>query len=223
MSIIDKKILEELNRHNSINKYITEQEAVPGQPETPAIEPMGTEQPTAEVDPMLDTTATAEPEVIDVNQDDEVEKISDTGEVEDTLSDTGTEELDITDLVTTQKSMGEKQTEYFDMMFKQLEGLQTKLAEMDGLVQQLNSLEQKIEKYRPKTPEEKLELRSLDSGPYQQKLSDFFQDKQGDMEKTGKNEYVLTSDEVENIVPNEIKQSFDNYSPEPTDSKFRMS
>jgi hypothetical protein len=79
---------------------------------------------------------------------------------------------------------------------------------MDGLVQKLNDLETKIEKYREKTPEEKLELRSLDSGPYNQKLSDFFTDKMGDMEKSGKNEYVLTTDEVQNFSPNEIKKTF---------------
>ena len=88
--------------------------------------------------------------------------------------------------------------------------------------EKLNSMEEKIEKYRPKTPQEKLELRSLDSGPFHQKLSDFFQDKQDDMEKAGKNEYVLTSDEVEQIVPSDIKKSFDNYGVEPTQTSFKM-
>jgi hypothetical protein len=63
-----------------------------------------------------------------------------------------------------------------------------------------------LNKARPKTAQEKLELRSLDSGPFNQKLSSFFDDKQEDMEKSGKNEYVLTSDEVEQIVPSEIKK-----------------
>lgn len=214
---IDKKILEELQRHKSINKYIVEQEAAAADTEVTDTEV------TPESDPMLASTETMAPEVIDTTQDPEVEKIDSSGATIDTDSESGTEELDITALVDAQKSMGEKQVEYFEMMFKQLEGLQSKLAEMDNLVGQLNSLEQKIEKYRPKTPEEKLELRSLDSGPFQQKLSDFFQDKQSDMEKTGKNEYVLTSDEVENIVPNEIKQSFDDYGAEPTDTRFKMS
>jgi hypothetical protein len=75
----------------------------------------------------------------------------------------------------------------------------------------LNSLESKIEKYREKTPEEKLHLRSLDSYPYNQKLTDFFVDKQKDMDATGKNEYVLTDDEVESFQPNEIKKSFNTY------------
>jgi hypothetical protein len=67
---------------------------------------------------------------------------------------------------------------------------------------------------RPKTPEEKLELRSLDSGPFNQKLSQFFDDKMDDMEKSGKNEYVLTSDEVEEFSPSEIKGSFSEYDDE---------
>lgn len=224
MSSVDKKILEELKRHNSINKYITEQEA--------AAPDLGVElgdEPTADAgtdaaldqDPTIGDTPPAEPEVIDVNQDTEVEKISDTGEVEGS-DESSSEELDITDLVNSQKSIEEKQNQYFDSMFQQLNQLQSKLSEMDNLMTALNSLEQKVEKYRPKTPEEKLELRSLDSGPFQQKLSDFFADKQEDMEKTGKNEYVLTSDEVEQFTPSEIAKTFNDYGAEPTGSKFKM-
>jgi hypothetical protein len=75
----------------------------------------------------------------------------------------------------------------------------------------LNSIEAKIEKYREKTPQEKLELRSLDSGPFNQKLTDFFTDKSEDIEKTGKNEYVLTTDDVEDYSPSEIKNTFNDY------------
>ncbi len=85
---------------------------------------------------------------------------------------------------------------------------------MDNIVNKLNTLEAKIEKYRVKTPEEKLELRTLDSGPYNQKLSDFFIDKQEDIEKSGKNEYVLTKDEVEEFSPHEIKKTFRNFGDE---------
>jgi hypothetical protein len=75
----------------------------------------------------------------------------------------------------------------------------------------LNDLEMKVEKYREKTPQEKLELRSLDSGPFNQKLSDFFEDKEEDMEKSGKNEYILTQDEVEDYSPVDIKKTFRNF------------
>jgi hypothetical protein len=80
---------------------------------------------------------------------------------------------------------------------------------MDNIVNQLNNLETKIEKYRPKTPEEKLELRSLDSGPFKQKLSDFFIDKQKDMEESGKNEYVLTSDDIKDFSQTDVKILFE--------------
>lgn len=221
---IDKKILEELARHNKINKYINEQEGIePAAPEA-GLDAEAPELPTTtdspEMDPSLSGTESPAPEVIDVTQDDEVEKIDDQGQSSE--EDTSTEELDITDLVNSQKNVENKQSEYFDMLFKQLEGLQSKLGEMDNLVGQLNSIEEKLEKYRPKTPEEKLELRSLDSGPFKQKLSDFFQDKQDEMEKTGKNEYVLTSDEATEFIPSEIKKTFDQYGPEPTGSNFRM-
>jgi hypothetical protein len=60
----------------------------------------------------------------------------------------------------------------------------------------------------------------LDSGPFNQKLTDFFDEKEEDLEKSGKNEYILTSDEVENIVPSEVKKSFDITLPTP-DTNFR--
>jgi hypothetical protein len=194
-----------------------EQDAIAA-PEVPAPDapaPEGVE------DPMLNTEIPT-PEVIDVSQDSEVEKIDDSGKSEESGEESDSEELDITDLVTSQKNVESKQQEYFDMMFKQIEDMQSKLNSMDQVFEKLNSMEQKIEKYRPRTAQEKLELRSLDSGPFNQKLSSFFDDKQEDMEKSGKNEYVLTSDEVEQIVPSEIKKTFDNYGDEPTQTSFRV-
>jgi hypothetical protein len=95
--------------------------------------------------------------------------------------------------------------------------LESKLGEMDQLIDRLNTIETKIEKYREKTPQEKLQLRTLDSGPYTQKLSDFFEDKKEDFEKSGKHEYVLTSDDIEDINPAEIKKSF-----MPSDEKYKF-
>lgn len=198
---IDKKILEELFRHNSINNYISEQDvpAIPETPEVPATPDAGAPTDTPEV------PATPEAQVIDVEADTEVEKIDDSGSSEEGDS---TEELDITDLVSAQEKIQTKQDEYFDNLFKQLETLGSKLSEMDKIVDKVNSIEQKIEKYRVKTPEEKLELRSLDSYPYSQKLTDFFVDKEQEIEKSGKNEYVLTSDEVTDFSPSEIRKTF---------------
>lgn len=200
---LDRKILEELARHNRINKYIIEQEAGELPPPPPDAPPIGDEP----LPPAAPTTPepAAEPEVIDVEKDEEVEKIDDKGVSEEGEE---TEELDITDLVSAQEKIQTKQDNYFDELFKQLETLTSKLSEMDKIVDKVNSIEQKIEKYRIKTPEEKLELRSLDSYPYSQKLTDFFVDKEKDLDKSGKNEYVLTSDEVTDFSPTEIKKTF---------------
>ena len=79
---------------------------------------------------------------------------------------------------------------------------------MDTILNKLNSLEAKIEKYREKTPQEKLDLRKYDSYPFNQKLSDFFEDKKEEMEKTGKLDYVLTSDDVTDVNDKQMKDSF---------------
>lgn len=213
MSTIDNKIIEEIKRYNNINKYIMEQDVPTALPdEDPAA---GGEVPPPQ-DPAAATTTGDTPEPVDVENDPDVEKISGEGSAEDTKKDeteSDSEELDITDLVNAQKSNNEKQDNYFTELFGHLEKMEEKLGEMDNLVSKINSLEEKIEKYRPKTPQEKLELRSLDSGPYNQKLTDFFIDKEPDMEKSGKNEYILTTDDVENFTPSEIRTSFNPETP----------
>ena len=209
MKKIDNRILEEIARYNSINNYIVEQEATlpPPPGEDPnALPPEGGAP--APVDPNVATPAPAAPagpQPVDLENDPDVEKV---GEGDSTGK---TEEMDITDLVKSQKKVEQKQEEYFDNLFQHLDNLETKLGEMDGIMTKLNDLEMKIEKYREKTPQEKLELRSLDSGPFNQKLSQFFDDKEEDMEKSGKNEYILTQDEVEDYSPIEIKKTFRNF------------
>jgi len=212
----DYKILEELRRYNQINKYIYEQEAldVPPPADAPPADPLAGADPAAGgvIPPPPGGVAPAppaEPTPIDPETDPDVEKIGPEGETEEEGE--GTEEMDITDLVKSQQNIETKQEEYFDNLFSQLENLQSKLGEMDNLVSKIDSLEAKVEKYRPKTSQEKLELRSLDSGPYNQKLSDFFIDKEEEMEKSGKNEYVLTTDEVKDFTPSDIKDSFRNF------------
>ena len=104
--------------------------------------------------------------------------------------------------------MSDKQEEYFTNLFDQITKMEEKLSEMDSIVSKIDNLDSKLEKYRPKTPQEKLELRSLDSGPYKQNLADFFDEKKDEMEASGKNEYVLTKDDVENYSPSDIEQTF---------------
>jgi hypothetical protein len=203
---LEKKLLEEVKRYNNINHYIKEQDELPPLPgegeettdELPAA-PEGGE----------DTAVEEVPEPVDIDTDPEVEVVGDEDTTDNLSSEEGTEELDVTELVTTQKDISDKQDEYMEGMFSKLEDLTSKLGEMDTILSKINDLEQKVEKYRQKSPEEKLQLRSLDSYPFNQKLSDFFEDKQDEFEKTGKNEYVLTSDEIENYTDGDIKKSFD--------------
>jgi hypothetical protein len=208
---LDKKILSEINRYKSINNYIMEQDAEVA-PDLGALAPEAGATPPP---PPADAAATPPPaaptgsEPIDVENDPDVEKIDDEGksdEKKDGSSDS--EELDITELVTAQKDIQSKQDDYFENLFGQLNKLESRLGEMDAIMNKLNALENKIEKYREKTPQEKLELRSYDSYPFNQKLSQFFDDKQEEMEKTGKNDYVLTADDVTDINVNDIKGSF---------------
>ena len=223
---LDRKILEELKRFNQINSYILrEQDAPPPPPADPAADPAaaGATDPAA-IDPAAAGAAdpaaagaadpaaagAAEvPEPVDVENDPDVEEVTPEDEGEEV-----TEEIDITDLVTTQQEIQAKQDEFMDGIFTKLDDLESKLSNMDEIMNKINSLETKLEKYRQKSPEEKLELRSLDSYPYNQKLTDFFDDKKGEMEKSGKNEYILTSDEVENYSPNEVKKTFNLYDTE---------
>lgn len=229
MGKVDSRILSEIKRYREINGYIFEQDAaLPPPPPPPADAGAGLPPP-----PPADLGAGAPPPPpgggpaaagapppppaapVDVANDPDVEKLGDKDKEEGGKKG---KELEITDLVKSQKNVETKQEEYFDNLFKHLTDLESKLSDMDNIMNKLNDLESKIEKMRPKTPEEKLELRSLDSGPYNQKLSDFFEDKMDDMEKSGKNEYVLTQDDVENYSSGDIKKSFRDFGsdvPEP--------
>ena len=222
---LDKKIISEIERYRNINNYILEQAAAPPPPDLGALAPAPGEVGAGAPPPPADVTAPPAPETpqpIDVENDPDVEKIDDEGNSEDKKDGgSGTEELDITDLVDSQKNIETKQEEYFENLFSQLSNLESKLSEMDSIMNKLNSLENKIEKYREKTPQERLELRTLDSYPFNQKLSTFFDDKQDDMEKTGKHEYVLTSDEVEDINSSDIKGSFQPGGGDSYDNEFK--
>ena len=207
---IDRKILSEIERYKSINKYIIEQAGAPEDLGAVAPPAGGVEAPPppAEAGAVPPPAPEAPAEPIDVESDPEVEKIDDEGKSQEKGDEGDVEELEITDLVDSQKNIEKKQDDYFNNLFNQLSTLESKLKEMDGIMNKLNSLEMKIEKYREKTPEEKLELRTYDSYPFNQKLSDFFDDKKEEMEMTGKNDYVLTTDDVKDINVSDIRNSF---------------
>jgi hypothetical protein len=228
---LDKKIISEIERYKKINNYILEQAATP---DLGPLAPEAGEEGAGAPPPPAPSAATpppapggeapagdAAPQKIDVENDPDVEKIDDKGKSESKDDESGTETLDVTDLVDSQKNIEKKQNEYFENLFGQIQNLESKLSEMDNIMNKLNALETKIEKYREKTPQEKLELRSLDSYPFNQKLSQFFDDKQEDMEKTGKHDYVLTPSDIKDININDIKNSFRPGGKDSYDNEFK--
>jgi len=206
--MLEQKLQEELNRYKAINRYgktmIMEQDALGGElppPADPAAAPadpaaLPTDVPAADpaMDPMADAgAAPALPE-----------------------GDT-TEEIDITDLVDMTKSIKKdietnKQdhgavVSKMDDVFTKLGDLEQKLAQMDQVMAKIDQLGMEVQQIKPETPVEKLEMRSLDSYPFNEKPAEFFDHKQDEMRASGKNEYILTKDDVENYNPT-IKASF---------------
>ena len=104
-----------------------------------------------------------------------------------------------------------------DDVFTKLNDLESKLSEMDQIMSKIDELGHKVEEMKPQTPQEKLEMRSLDSYPFNEKPQEFFAHKMGEMKASGKNEYVLTKDEVQNYSKDEIRKSFN-----PEDDEFSI-
>jgi hypothetical protein len=130
----------------------------------------------------------------------------------------GTEEIDITDLVNMTKSI-KKDIEdnkndqsnvvgQMDSVFSKLGELEMKLSNMDSVIAKIDELGSKIENIKEPTAQERLEMRSLDSYPFNQNPQQFFAAKQGEMRQSGKNEYVLTKQDVEDYSKDTITSSF---------------
>ena len=190
------------------------------------IDPADDEEGTTEETPQETPPETGEEGAGDLGLDDDDLGLGgeDTETTDTTDSGGSTEEIDVTDIVTMTKETGEKtdelegtigkQKDSIDSLISKLDDLEGKLNSMDKVMSSINNLEDKIEEYRPQTPEEKLELRYLDSGPFNQSPKKYWEEKKGDLKKQkDKHEYVLTADDVENVNDNDIKNSW-VYSPE---------
>ena len=205
MNQIEKKLLEEVARFRAINKYaknlLNEQDATmdAGLPPADAdVPPMDAGAPPADMGAPMD--AGAPPADMGVPVED------------------NTEEIDITDLVNMTKSIKKDVddsksehlgvTEKMDSVFTKLTDLEQKLSQMDSVIDRIDQLGTKIDSMKEKTPEEKLELRSLDSYPFNQNPQEFFSQKQGEMKVSGKNDYVLTKQDVDDYSKDMIKNSF---------------
>ena len=217
-----------LNRFKAINLYadtlITEQAPPPPPPPDPnAVPPAapGGEPPAAGADagavppPPGGETPLSGADATDTGAEDTSEK----PEAEPSTSDDTTQEIDITDLVNMTKSIKKQlektqgqqdtdATQKMDAVFAKLGELEGKLGEMDQVLAKIDQLGTKVDEVKPKTPVERLEMRSLDSYPFNKKPDEFFAEKQDEMKKTGKNEYVLTKGDVENYGKYDVMKSF---------------
>ncbi len=199
---LEQKLQEELNRYKAINKYgkkmIMEQEA----PAAPAPElPAGdvAPDPSAGLDIPAPEAEAPAPGMVEPSAD-------------------STEEIDITDLVNMTKSLKndveDSKNQHGDVlskmddMFSKLDSLASQIGLMDSMIAKIDELGAKVEEMKPETPQEKLEMRSLDSYPFNETPKGFFSHKQEEMRATGKNEYVLTKDEVDNYNVDTLKNTF---------------
>ncbi len=217
--MLEKKLQEEVNRYKSINKYankmIMEQEAPPAPPADPALDAAAASMDPAMGGAPVDPAMGAAPAPADT--------------AAPAMGDT--EEIDITDLVNMTKSLKKDiegtQNDHstvigkMDDVFTKLDDLASKLSEMDSLVQKIEQLGAEVKQMKPQTPQEKLEMRSLDSYPFNQKPTDFFTQKQEEMRASGKNEYVLTKDDVNDFTPETLRDTF-NDTGEEDENEFKF-
>jgi hypothetical protein len=218
--MLEQKLLEELNRHKAINKYakkmIMEQDAPPAPSTDDAAMPPADDSALPPMDdtmaPPADDTSVPPPPTDDLDGD----------------MGGDTEEIDITDLVNMTKSIKKDIDDnkndnsnvigQMDSVFSKLGDLEQKLSSMDSVIAKIDELGTKIQNMKEPTAQERLEMRSLDSYPFNQNPQQFFAAKQGEMRQSGKNEYVLTKQDVQDYSNDTVKTSFN---PENQQDEYR--
>jgi hypothetical protein len=223
--MLEKKLTEVVNRYKTINRYISEQAAPPPTASDDASAPGAAPNGDGGTPPPPADSGTTPPDGATTTPDSGTppppgESASPAPMAEDPTPTTGGEEkIDVTDLVNMTKELktkidqeaGKNQdaVHKMDSIFSKLDDLANQLSQMDSVIAKIDDLEKKVTEIKPLTPEEKLNLRSYDSYPFSQKLTDFFQDKKPEMEMTRKNNYVLTQDDANNYMNDDIAKSFD--------------
>tara|TARA_R110000851_G_scaffold107618_3_gene228042 strand:- start:141 stop:641 length:501 start_codon:yes stop_codon:yes gene_type:complete len=147
-------------------------------------------------------------------------------------------EVDVTDLVNTSNELkasaeenSTKMSELIDNFSKlasQVNSMGQMSNKIDSLDSELSKVSAEIEKRNP-TPTEKIEMRSLDSFPYNIKLSDFWSDNSDkfttvdsaestvggeEEEEEEAKEYVLTKADASDFSNSDIKDSFGDFEEE---------
>lgn len=199
---------------------------------------LGEEDPEAEVDPETEEDNSEESEGggdelgdlegeldTEFNTDDEEGGEDELGDEEgfEGMEDEGEEEVegvDVTELVQyaeEAKETAEQGNEKVEQLFSKFEELEDQLEQMDQISKKIEDLESEVEKRNP-TDEEKMEMRSFDSYPYNLKLTDYWSEKTGyqatededEMYDEEDDEYVLTVADVEDdYSEEEVKRSIE--------------
>ena len=199
-----------------------EEETDPAIPEVPVDEPAPEDiAPAAEdmPDPSLETGAP----IPEMNPDAELPADDMMPPVEDEMAPEATDDesvdLDVTELVKGSqeaKASADEANAKIERLLGMVDKLESQLTSMGQISDKIDGLEKELEKRVP-TPDEKIELRSMDSYPYNIKLSDFWADHKDSPYDAGQNDdedkdedgnYILTQDDVDNFDVNNIKQSF---------------
>jgi hypothetical protein len=237
---IDKLITEESKRFMQISEY-----SFYGVNEA--------EDEESELDDELKDLEAELPPADDVEKPQE-EPMDDMGDEEEPMDDMGGEEgafgeeepmddmggdeveVDVTDLVNTSNELKASSEENstkmaelidnFNKLASQVNSMTQMGKKIDSLDNELKTISAEIEKRNP-TPTEKIEMRSLDSFPYNIKLSDFWSDNadkvttvgssKSDMGEEKPKEYVLTKADVDDFSEPDIRDSFGDFEEEDID------
>tara|TARA_R110000751_G_scaffold186262_1_gene292704 strand:+ start:1280 stop:2101 length:822 start_codon:yes stop_codon:yes gene_type:complete len=168
--------------------------------------PEGGEEPAAEEDEFGTASGFSASDDLESTEDEEVEEIDVTAIVQ------GSDEAK--EMAQQAVSVGQENTSYLQSLTDKLSNLEAQLSKMDSIASKITKIEQDI-----KTPQEKLELRSLDSYPFNTKLSDYWEEKSkddryrvstGEQVSNGETkEYVLTPEELNaDYSEEEVKNTF---------------
>ena len=197
-----------------------EEETELATPEAPVDEPAAEDiAPEDMPDPSLETGAP----IPDMSVDAEIPADDTMPPADDTMAPEGMDDesvdLDVTELVKGSqeaKASADEANAKIERLLGMVDKLESQLSSMGQISAKIDGLEKELEKRVP-TPDEKVELRSMDSYPYNIKLSDFWADRKDSPYDAGQNDdedkdeegnYVLTQDDVDNFDANNIKQSF---------------
>ncbi len=215
--MLEQKLLQEVNRFREINRNATKHYIIKEQAEPAALPPAGA--PAAP-----DASAAPEMPAPDAG-------IPAAPGLPDSPAMGETEEVDVTDLVNmtknikneleTSKMENDSVIQKMDTVFSKLDDLESKLSNMDAIISKIDQLGARVEEMKPQTPQEKLEMRSLDSYPFNEKPQEFFAHKQDEMRASGKNEYILTKNDIENYSKEEMAKTFNPFSNDEQESRFQ--